>query len=48
MQQTHVLFNAGFMLVYLYDVVPMLRQHLQHSGLRNLKGLNQAKIIKNR
>ena len=29
MQQTHVLFNAAFMLVYLYDVVPVLKQHLQ-------------------
>ena len=42
MQQTHVLFNAGFMLIYLYDVVPVLKQHVQQ------KGLNQAKIIKNR
>ena len=35
MQQTHVLFNAGFMLVYFYDVltVPVLKQHLQQSGL---------------
>ena len=46
MQQTHVLFNADFMLVYLYDVVPVLKHHLQQSGLWNLKGLNQAKIIK--
>ena len=45
MQQTHVLFNAGFMLVYLYDVVPVLKQHLQQSGLWNLKGLNQAKMV---
>ena len=44
-QQTHVLFNAGFMLVYLYDVelVPVLKQHLQQSGLWNLKWLDQAK-----
>ena len=48
MQQTHVLFNAGLMLVYLHDVVPVLKQHLQQSGLWNLKGLNQAKSIKNR
>ena len=46
MQQTHVLFNGGFMLVYLYDVVPVLKEHLQQSGLWNLKGLNQAKIKK--
>ena len=33
MQQAHVLFNAGFMLVHLYDVVPVFKQHLQQSGL---------------
>ena len=33
MQQTHVLFNAVLMLVYLYDVVPVLKQHLQQSGM---------------
>ena len=41
-----MLFNAGFMLVYLFGVVPVLKQHLKQSGLSNLKGLNQAKIIK--
>ena len=47
-QQTHVLFNADFkfMLVYLYDVVPVLKQHTLQSDLCNLKGLAQAKIIK--
>ena len=37
MQQTHVLLNAGFMLVYLYDVVTVLKQHLQQISLK-LKG----------
>ena len=44
MQQTHVLFNAGFMLVYLYDFVPVLKQHPQQSGLWNLKVWSTVKI----